>query len=419
MPELAYRALRGMHDALPANSARLRALEDALIAVARQHNFREIRTPLLESTALFSRGVGSDSDIVNKEMYEFVDKSGESICLRPENTAAIARAVIEHGMLRAGVNKLWYLGPMFRHERPQKGRYRQFHQFGCEILGDASIAAEAELLALLALAFERLQLSGLKLHINSLGNQATRALYREQLRAYLQQHYEQLDPDSQRRLHSNPLRILDSKNEQTRSIVQQAPKLVDYLDATERQSCEQLIAMLSSLGVQAHFDPLLVRGLDYYTGILFEWLSDDLGAQGAVCGGGRYDNLLAELGGSATPATGFSIGLERLELLSCALPSPELDVYVVSLLAMQRTLPFIHTIRQRAPELLIEYRASSSKLKKQLQKADKSGARYALIVNSDADSLSLKNLRAGGEQQDFSYQQLDQLVQAINRNDKP
>ena len=419
MAELAYRALRGMHDALPANSARLRALEDALIAVARQHNFREIRTPLLESTALFSRGVGSDSDIVNKEMYEFVDKSGESICLRPENTAAIARAVIEHGMLRAGVNKLWYLGPMFRHERPQKGRYRQFHQFGCEILGDASIAAEAELLALLALAFERLQLSGLKLHINSLGNQATRALYREQLRAYLQQHYEQLDPDSQRRLHSNPLRILDSKNEQTRSIVQQAPKLVDYLDATERQSCEQLIAMLSSLGVQAHFDPLLVRGLDYYTGILFEWLSDDLGAQGAVCGGGRYDNLLAELGGSATPATGFSIGLERLELLSRALPSPELDVYVVSLLAMQRTLPFIHTIRQRAPELLIEYRASSSKLKKQLQKADKSGARYALIVNSDADSLSLKNLRAGGEQQDFSYQQLDQLVQAINRNDKP
>ena len=418
MAELAYRALRGMHDALPANSARLRALEDALIAVARQHNFREIRTPLLESTALFSRGVGSDSDIVNKEMYEFVDKSGESICLRPENTAAIARAVIEHGMLRAGVNKLWYLGPMFRHERPQKGRYRQFHQFGCEILGDASIAAEAELLALLALAFERLQLSGLKLHINSLGNQATRALYREQLRAYLQQHYEQLDPDSQRRLHSNPLRILDSKNEQTRSIVQQAPKLVDYLDATERQSCEQLIAMLSSLGVQAHFDPLLVRGLDYYTGILFEWLSDDLGAQGAVCGGGRYDNLLAELGGSATPATGFSIGLERLELLSRALPSPELDVYVVSLLAMQRTLPFIHTIRQRAPELLIEYRASSSKLKKQLQKADKSGARYALIINSDTDSLSLKNLRAGGEQQDFSYQQLDQLVQAINRNDQ-
>ena len=419
MAELAYRALRGMHDALPANSARLRALEDALIAVARQHNFREIRTPLLESTALFSRGVGSDSDIVNKEMYEFVDKSGESICLRPENTAAIARAVIEHGMLRAGVNKLWYLGPMFRHERPQKGRYRQFHQFGCEILGDASIAAEAELLALLALAFERLQLSGLRLHINSLGNQATRALYREQLRAYLQQHYEQLDPDSQRRLHSNPLRILDSKNEQTRSIVQQAPKLVDYLDANERQNCEQLIAMLSSLGVQAHFDPLLVRGLDYYTGILFEWLSDDLGAQGAVCGGGRYDNLLAELGGSATPATGFSIGLERLELLSRALPGPELDVYVVSLLAMQRTLPFIHTIRQRAPELLIEYRASSSKLKKQLQKADKSGARYALIVNSDADSLSLKNLRAGGEQQDFSYQQLDQLVQALNRNDKP
>ena len=292
-----------MHDALPEHSARLRALEQVLIGVARQYDFQEIRTPILESTALFSRGVGDDTDIVNKEMYEFADKSGESVCLRPENTAAIVRAAIEHNLLRGKSSKLWYLGPMFRYERPQKGRYRQLHQFGCEILGDSSVAAEVELIALSALAFERLGLTDVRLELNNLGSAETRANYKALLQAYLQEHYAELDPDSQRRLTTNPLRILDSKNEQTQAIVAQAPRLVDSLSSEERQAVEELVQLLRALGIEPVINPMLVRGLDYYTGMVFEWITDSLGAQGTVCGGGRYDNLIAELGGPSNSSS--------------------------------------------------------------------------------------------------------------------
>ena len=409
----AYQALRGMHDALPEHSARLRALEQVLIGVARQYDFQEIRTPILESTALFSRGVGDDTDIVNKEMYEFADKSGESVCLRPENTAAIVRAAIEHNLLRGKSSKLWYLGPMFRYERPQKGRYRQLHQFGCEILGDSSVAAEVELIALSALAFERLGLTNVRLELNNLGSAETRANYKALLQAYLQEHYAELDPDSQRRLTTNPLRILDSKNEQTQAIVAQAPRLVDSLSSEERQAAEELVQLLRALGIEPVINPMLVRGLDYYTGMVFEWITDSLGAQGTVCGGGRYDNLIAELGGPSTPALGFALGMERLELLSDYAVNSAPDVYVISLLAARQVLPVIHTIRQRAPNLSLSYAPSSSKFPKQLQKADKSRARMALIFNDDGESLSLKELQSDGSQQSFSYQQIDQLISAL------
>ena len=413
MSSSAWQSLRGMHDALPERCTRLQVLEQQLQAVALQHNFQEIRTPLLEATALFARGVGEDSDIVSKEMYQFVDKGGDSVCLRPENTASVVRAALQHNLLRSGVNKLWYLGPMFRYERPQKGRYRQLHQFGCEIIGDDSVSSEAELLALSALLFERLGIAGLQLEVNHLGSARSRGRYRAALRDYLQQHQDQLDPDSQRRLHTNPLRILDSKNAQTQALLKHAPQLEQYLEDSERQRFAELLKLLAALQLPVRHNQLLVRGLDYYTGVVFEWTSSELGAQATVCAGGRYDELVAEFGGPPTPALGFALGIERLELLAQLAVDNSPDVYVISLQGAEQSLRLLHTMRRRAPWLRLHYSATSSKFVKQLQKADKSGAPLALILNAEGDSISLKQLRAGGTQRDFSPDQLDSLLSTI------
>jgi histidyl-tRNA synthetase len=401
-------AIRGMNDILPEATPRWQQLETALRSLMQRYGYREIRLPVVEPTPLFKRAIGEVTDIVEKEMYSFEDRSGESLTLRPEGTAGCVRACLEHGLTHNQSPKLWYTGPMFRYERPQKGRYRQFHQFGVETFGQAGADMDAELILMTARLWQSVGLTDVvSLEINSLGESEGRAAYRQALVTYLEQFRTQLDDDSQRRLTTNPLRILDSKDANTQAILVNAPQLSDYLDEGSRQHFATLCAQLDACGVTYRVNPNLVRGLDYYNKTVFEWVTTALGSQGTVCAGGRYDGLVAQLGGQATPAVGFAIGLERLVLLLDAVhpvsESAEADVMVLALGegTAQHAICLAEQLRDALPALRIVYNCGGGSFKSQFRKADKSGAQLALIVGEaevTTNTVGIKWLRVDREQ---------------------
>jgi histidyl-tRNA synthetase len=398
-------AVRGMNDVLPEEAALWLRIEDAARDTFAQYGYRNLRVPIVEPTMLFVRGIGDATDIVEREMYTF-DDHGESLTLRPEATAGIVRASIEHHLTYERPQRVWTAGPMFRHERPQKGRYRQFHQFDVEALGFAGPDVDAEQIIMLARLWKRLGLEGISLQINSIGDAPERLVYRHALTAYFRAHLAELDPDSKRRLDTNPLRILDSKNPQMQSIVAGAPRLVDELgeQSESRRHFSELRQLLTAATVPFEFNPRLVRGLDYYNRTVFEWVTTRLGAQGTVAGGGRYDGLFSQLGGAATPACGFAIGIERLVLLLRDAPSAlefTPDAYVVHVGAAAANLALATAERLRDAGLAIVVNAGGGTFKAQMKKADASGARWALIVGDDevaANRVAVKPLRASGEQ---------------------
>lgn len=404
-------AIRGMNDLLPSDSPRWQFFEATVRHLMQRYGFDEIRTPIVEQTALFARSIGEVTDIVEKEMYTFEDRNGDSLTLRPEGTASCVRAAMEHGLLHNQTQRLWYQGPMFRHERPQKGRYRQFHQVGVETYGFDGPDIDAELILLSARLWKELGLlDHVTLELNSLGSTEARAAYRDTLIAYFEAHAEVLDEDSQRRLHSNPLRILDSKNPAMASMLDGAPQLLDHLDAESREHFDQLKAMLDAAGIGYVVNPRLVRGLDYYSRTVFEWTTEALGSQGTVCAGGRYDGLVEQLGGKPTPAVGFAMGIERLILLLDTLdlvPAEALggvDVYLVPMddAATASALLLAEQLREALPALRVQLHAGGGSFKSRIKKADKSGATLALLLGEDElanDSVALKYLREEREQQ--------------------
>ncbi len=398
-------AVKGMNDILPPESARWEWLEAIVREQMGRFAYRNVRTPILEHTALFVRGIGEVTDIVEKEMYSFEDKlNGEQLTLRPENTASLVRAVTEHSLLYDGGKRLWYMGPMFRHERPQRGRYRQFHQIGAEALGFAGPDVDAELILLATALWKALGLADIRLELNSLGQPAERALHRAELITHFEQHAEQLDEDAKRRLHSNPLRILDTKNPAMKDIVESAPRLMDFLGAESLAHFDGLRAILDANGIAYTINPRLVRGLDYYNLSVFEFVTDRLGAQGTVCAGGRYDDLIVQIGGKPAPAVGWAMGVERvLELVKeqgTQVPLPRPDVYAVVPDAAAMPVA-LRTLQQlRALGVHAQMHAAGAEglgsFKSQFKKADASGAAYALVFGADElarGELTLKPLR--------------------------
>ncbi|MDA8827727.1 histidine--tRNA ligase [Luminiphilus sp.] len=401
-----YRSVRGMVDILPEDSFLWQQLEGVMAAVLQQYGYQEIRLPIIETTQLFSRSIGEVTDIVEKEMYTFADRNDESLSLRPEGTAGCVRAVVQHN-LQQTVQKLWYQGPMFRYERPQKGRQRQFHQLGVEGFGVASPDLDAELILLSNALWRGLGVQDLlTLEINSIGSPHSRALFREALVVFLSDHRDGLDDDSQRRLVTNPLRILDSKNAATQALLADAPSLSDFIDDESRDDFAALLAMLTAAGQPYVVNERLVRGLDYYNKTVFEWTTDALGAQGTVCGGGRYDGLVAQFGGRDTPAAGFAIGLERLVLLIKGLDThaaPQVDIYVVTADTQSQlhALPRVEALRRALPNKVIQAHLGGGSFKSQFKRADRSGAQYALVYGESeqaSESVTLKPLRSQGEQ---------------------
>ena len=395
-----------MVDILPSETPLWQSMEAAAMEVLSGYGYEEIRLPIIEATQLFARSIGEVTDIVEKEMYSFADRNDESMTLRPEGTAGCVRAVVQHNLAQ-NPQRLWYMGPMFRYERPQKGRQRQFHQLGVEAFGVATPDQDAELIAISRQLWRRLGIDdALTLEINSIGSPGDRARYRDALVDYLSEHREQLDPDSQRRLESNPLRILDSKNTETQAILNDAPALQDYLDEESRKEFDQLLAYLGKLDIPFVVNPRLVRGLDYYNKCVFEWTTVHLGAQSTVCGGGRYDGLVATFGGKPTPAAGFAIGLERLILLMQALDitvSSPADLYVITAdeAALRHALPRVDQLRSQFPGLDIVQHLGGGSFKSQFKRADKSGAAWALVYGEAevaAGQVTLKPLRVDAEQ---------------------
>jgi len=414
------KSIRGMHDILPSDSEKWQYLEAALFSVMQQYCYQEIRMPVVESTSLFSRSIGEVTDIVEKEMYTFDDRNGDSLTLRPEGTASCVRAGIQSGILHNQLQRLWYMGPMFRHERPQKGRYRQFHQIGVETFGMASAEIDAELILMTSGLWKMLGLTNVRLEINSLGSNEARNKYKEILISYLEGFQDQLDEDSKRRLYSNPLRILDTKNPDMKKIVSDAPKLSEHLDEESRQHFDKLKAILDFAGIKYTVNPNLVRGLDYYCKTVFEWITDELGAQGTICAGGRYDGLVEQLGGKATPAAGFAIGLERLiSLLDDAELFPSVsvpDLYIVMLgeKAEIEGMVLAENLRKDHTELKVLSDCSGGSLKNQLKKADKSGAEMALILGEEEiqnQSVNIKYLRQKKEQCSVAMNELNVFLQ--------
>jgi histidyl-tRNA synthetase len=406
-------AVRGMNDILPGETSAWQYLEDTLRDVVHAYGYREIRLPLLEKTELFKRSIGEVTDIVEKEMYTFDDRNGDSLTLRPEGTASCVRACMEHGLLHNQVQRLWYAGPMFRHERPQKGRYRQFHQIGVEAFGMAGPDIDAEMIFMTARMWDRLGLKDAVLQINSLGTPAARAAYRTALVAWLREHEAALDDDSRRRLESNPLRILDSKNPDMQSLIEAAPRLPDYLDEESGAHFSALCTLLDSAGLAYEVNPRLVRGLDYYSKTVFEWVTDRLGAQGTICAGGRFDGLVEQLGGKPVPATGFALGLERLLALleagGVALPVSSPHVYLVlnGDRGVQEGMVFAESLRAALPGLRLLSNCGNGSFKSQFKRADKSGAGYALVMGDDEaeqGTLLLKPLRSKLDQEVLSRQ---------------
>lgn len=409
-----YQAIRGMVDILPEQTPLWQSMETAALEVLSGYGYAEIRLPIIETTGLFARSIGEVTDIVEKEMYTFNDRSEKSMTLRPEGTAGCVRAVVQHN-LAITPQKLWYTGPMFRYERPQKGRQRQFHQLGVEAFGVATPDQDAELIALCRQLWRRLGVDdALTLEINCIGDSADRSKYREALVAYLSEHQESLDADSQRRLESNPLRILDSKDPGTQAVLEGAPSLPDYLEAATREEFETLLQYLAELDIAYTVNPRLVRGLDYYNKTVFEWTTTLLGAQSTVCGGGRYDGLVALFGGKHTPAAGFAVGLERLVLLMQALDitvSHPVDLYVITAdtAALAHALPRIDALRGEFPELEIVQHLGGGSFKSQFKRADKSGASLALIYGEAelaANTVTLKPLRGENEQRTIADAEL-------------
>ncbi len=416
-------AIRGMRDVLPEESYSWRLLERIFSDCVLSYGYREVRMPILESTQLFKRSIGEITDIVEKEMYTFTDRNGDSLSLRPEGTAGCVRACLEHGLLHNQHQKLWYMGPMFRHEKPQKGRYRQFHQFGAEVFGMADVGTELEMLAMCQRLWQHLGLSDLvSLQINTLGQLSERHLYREILINYFKQHLDHLDEDSQRRLDKNPLRILDSKNLEMQPIIEAAPQLIDTLSDTSRQHFHDLCAGLDALGINYAINPRLVRGLDYYEHTVFEWVTSKLGSQGTVCAGGRFDKLVEHLGGKATPAIGFAMGAERLLLLmqmtateQLQEPTPMFYILTENQQGVLQALALAETLHQQAPHWVVLVNTSGGSFKSQFKKADKSGARFALILGEEEvrhQQVSIKDLR---QQQDQQCVAQSDLFETISR----
>jgi histidyl-tRNA synthetase len=405
------KSIRGMHDVLPDDSHRWQAFETTIRQLMASYGYKEIRMPLVESTDLFCRSIGEVTDIVEKEMYTFEDRNGDKLTLRPEGTASCVRAGIQHGLLHNQIQRLWYNGPMFRHERPQKGRYRQFHQFGVEAYGIDTPDIDAELILIGARLWKQLGLKNIRLELNTLGSNQARTQYKEVLVDYLNQHKELLDEDSKRRLLTNPLRVLDSKNPAMKSMLDEAPALIDHLDDESRQQFDKLPARLDATGIEYTVNPRLVRGLDYYCKTVFEWLTDELGAQGTICAGGRYDGLVEQLGGKATPAIGFALGVERILSLLEAQQEWEpdnIDVYFL-LLGEEcevKGLQLAEKIREHFPERKMVTHCGGGSFKSQMKKADKSGAKIALILAEDelkSEQVTLKFLREKKDQITVSF----------------
>ncbi len=421
------KSLRGMHDILPTDSPSWQQLEQRLRDLLQAYGYAEMRTPLLERTDLFCRSIGDATDIVEKEMYAFPDRHGESIALRPENTASCVRAALQHGLMRSGALRIWYMGPMFRYERPQKGRYRQFHQVGAEVYGVAGPVVEVELMLLTARLWRALGIDhAVRLEINTLGTDVDRAAYREKLVAYFTEHQDQLDEDSQRRLGTNPLRILDSKNPDLQSLIEAAPKLRDNLSEESAEHFEQLQQGLKAAKVEFTINPRLVRGLDYYSHTVFEWVTDHLGAQGTVCAGGRYDGLVTQLGGPETPAVGWAMGMERLlvllEELNGSVEAVPTHAYLVAMggEAQAAALALSERLRDAVPGLRLVSNVAGGNAKAQFKRADRSGATVALVVGEQElsdGSFSVKPLRGDGEQQSLSFAQtVDYLIELTEKD---
>ncbi|MEH6671076.1 histidine--tRNA ligase [Halopseudomonas sp.] len=419
-------AVRGMNDVLPADSALWQYFERTVADLLTGYGYQQVRMPIVEPTELFKRSIGEVTDIVEKEMYTFADRNGDSLTLRPEGTAGCVRAMLEHGLLGGGTSqKVWYAGPMFRHERPQKGRYRQFNQIGVETFNLAGPDIDAELILLSWRLWQQLGLQdAVTLELNSLGSSEDRARYRDELVSYLRARFDQLDEDSQRRLESNPLRVLDSKNPQTQALLADAPRLADFLNEDAQAHFSGLRALLDAAGVPYVINPRLVRGLDYYGLTVFEWTTDKLGAQGTVCAGGRYDGLVEQLGGKPAPAVGFAMGIERLLLLIQTLDRvpPELarqvDVYLVTLgdAAAVAGFRLAEQLRDALPGLRLVVHCGGGSFKSQFKKADKSGALFALILGEDeaaAQQIGIKPLRTEGQQENIAWQALPARLEQL------
>jgi histidyl-tRNA synthetase len=415
------KSIRGMHDVLPDDSFRWQAFETIIRQLMSSYGYKEIRMPLVESSDLFCRSIGEVTDIVEKEMYTFEDRNGDKLSLRPEGTASCVRAGIQHGLLHNQIQRLWYNGPMFRHERPQKGRYRQFHQFGVEAFGITTPDIDAELILIGARLWQQLGLKGIRLELNTLGSNQTRTEYKQILVDYLNQHQEMLDEDSLRRLKSNPLRILDSKNPAMKELLDNAPALMDHLDDESRQQFDKLTASLDATGIEYSINPRLVRGLDYYCKTVFEWVTDELGAQGTICAGGRYDGLVEQLGGKPTAAAGFALGVERiLSLLETQQQqqAETIDIYLVLLgqACELKGLQLSEKIRQQFPQVKMITHCGGGSMKSQMKKADKSGADIALILAEDElknEQLTVKYLREKKEQIIVSFEELNDFITEI------
>ncbi len=414
-------AIRGMNDILPDETPKWQFVEKQFRRLMAAYGYNEIRFPVVEKTELFKRSIGEVTDIVEKEMYTFEDRNGDSLTLRPEGTAACVRACMQHGLLHNQTQRLWYLGPMFRHERPQKGRYRQFFQLGVEAFGFPGPDVDAEMIMMTARLWKQLGIAdSVRLELNSLGSSESRQAYRDILVAYLQEHYEQLDADSVRRLESNPLRILDSKNPEMQALIEAAPKLNAHLDEASAEHFATLCSLLDAAGISYQVNPRLVRGLDYYSKTVFEWVTDKLGAQGTICAGGRFDGLVQQLGGRATTAMGFAMGMERLVSLIDDAQIRQQDyapqVYFLALgdAAQSRAFLLAEQCRDSLPDLRLLLNCGGGSMKSQMKKADKSGARFALILAEDElakDEITIKDLTGELEQQTIAQSELNAFLE--------
>ncbi|MBW7656463.1 histidine--tRNA ligase [Hydrogenophilus thermoluteolus] len=421
MSQKGIRGVRGMNDILPPESLLWNEFESLVHSWAAAYGYRPLRTPIVEQTALFKRAIGEVTDIVEKEMYAFEDAlNGEHLTLRPEGTAGCVRAAIEHNLLHQGPKRLYYWGPMFRHERPQKGRYRQFHQIGVEALGFADPEIDAELIVMGARLWDDLGITDVRLEINSLGDPEERAAHREALVAYFTAHQDELDEDSRRRLSRNPLRILDSKNPAMQPLIEEAPRLLDYLGAETRAHFDAVLALIEAAGIPYRINPRLVRGLDYYNRTVFEWVTPKLGAQGTICAGGRYDGLFAQLGGKPAPAAGFALGVERVLALWEACggepPQPELDVYLVHQGEGSAPAAFRLAEALRSSGFSVIVHAGGGSFKSQMKRADASGAEVAVILGESelaSETATVKPLRRPGAQRQVPWTQLEEVVAHI------
>ena len=414
-------AIRGMNDLLPADSTLWSSLDETISNLLISYGYKYCRTPIVESTETFSRAIGEVTDIVEKEMYTWEDNNGNSLTLRPEGTASVVRMMIEHNLPREGIQKVFYNGPMFRHERPQKGRYRQFHQVGAEVFGASDAKIDAELISITDSLWKSLGINA-RLEINSLGSKESRSAYRNILTAFFNENISQLDEDSLRRLKTNPLRILDSKNKDLELLISNAPKMIDHLDDESKEHFTILKTYLDNLDIPYEVNPKLVRGLDYYNQTVFEWISNDLGSQGTICGGGRYDGLVEKMGGSPTPAIGFAMGLERIALLiqdkKSQIVKKRCQLYFVVLgdKAQIESMKLSKKILQALPNITLSNDLSMGSLKSQMKKADKSNADFALILGEEElsnNQLSIKPLKGQGVQQSIKLEGIIQHLQEI------